>query len=103
MKGEFGVFDGVELLGTFDNDVDADEWRSDALQLNLHECVRQSPYDDLQVYGLPDDWDPARYDLMFRLLRGLQVSRRTDRSIERCLRRMSLAQKERAEGRHATA
>lgn len=77
MKGEFGVFDGVELLAGFDNSVEADEYRRDALQLNLPEYVRRAPYDDLQVCEIPEG-----YELWARLLEGLRRSRRQDRMQE---------------------
>lgn len=74
---EIGVFDGVELLAGFDNHTDADNYRSDALQLNLPEYVRRSPYDDLQIWDIPED-----YDQWNRLLRALRRSRREDRMQE---------------------
>lgn len=77
VKGEFGVFDGVQLLAEFDNSVDADEYRNDALQLNLPEYVRRSPYDDLQVCEVPED-----YRLWDRLVKGLRRSRLQDRMQE---------------------
>lgn len=78
MNGIFGVFDGVALIsGTFDNDVDADEYRRDILQEGVPELFRTSLYDahELTVRPVPDD-----YELWWRLLDGLRRSRDADRA-----------------------
>lgn len=74
VMAEIGVFDGVKLLAEFDNSTDADDYRRNALQLNLPEYVRRAPYDDLQIWDIPED-----YDQWMRLLNGLRRSRAQDR------------------------
>lgn len=94
--GEFGVFDGVDLLAAFSNDQDAEEFRADTLQLNFPEGFRRSEYDDLQVYEIP-----AGYALFHRLLVGLRASRNQDLSVAKTLVDLKLAQWKRAEVRRA--
>lgn len=96
--GEFGVFDGVDLVAQFSNDQDAEEFRVDALQLNYPEGFRRSEYDELQVYEIP-----AGYALLHRLLVGLRASRNQDLAVSRALANLKLAQWERAEVRRAAA
>lgn len=98
VAGEFGVFDGTDCIAEFSNDVDAEEFRTDALQLNLPEPFRRPEYDDLQVHEVPEG-----YAQMRRVLDGLKKSKATDRAIERALTRLRRAQEERAEVRRATA
>lgn len=79
MTGVFGVFDGVELLAEFADDVAADEHRRDLLQESFPEHLRRSPYDshDLEIYVVPSD-----YELWWRLLSGLRRSRAKDRVLD---------------------
>ncbi len=94
VTGVFGVFDDLELLAEFGNDDDAESYRSDVLELNVAEGFRRSAYDDLQVAEVPEDYDP-----LYRTLKGLRRSRNQDRSVERFLEVMRIAQQQRAEAR----
>lgn len=85
-NGSFGVFDGVDLLAEFGNDVDADEYRIDVLQLGIPDGFRHSEYDDLQVWEIP-----PQYHLFKRLLDGLRASRNQDLAVARAVRRMQRA------------
>jgi hypothetical protein len=102
MKGDFGVFDGADLLARFDDWDTADEWRADALQLTLPEYFRRPEYDDLDVVELPRDFD-SWYEPMHRMLVRLRVLRNTDLAIRRCLARMEAAQRLREGVRSAAA
>jgi hypothetical protein len=93
MNGSIGVFDGPDLLAEFGDDVSADEYRSDVLELNIPEGFRRSEYDDLQVHEVPED-----YPLWQRLLTGLRASRNQDLAVIRALRRLRTAQRARREG-----
>jgi hypothetical protein len=84
------VFDGLELIAEFGTDEDADEYRRDALQLGLPEGFRRSEYDDLFVAEIHEG-----IVLGLRLIAGLKRSRQQDRSVERCLDWLRLAQEER--------
>lgn len=94
MKGDFGVFDGVELLAEFSDDVSADEYRRDALQLD--QAFPCSEYDDLQVYEVPEN-----YATWYRLYTGLCRLRNQELAVTRCVQRLRAAQRERAEARRA--
>lgn len=98
VSGEFGVFDGVDCIGQFSNDQDAEEFRDEALELHIPEPFRRPEYDDLQVYEIPQG-----YAQLHRLLVGLRKSLFTDLAIERALAQLRQAQQERAEVRHAAA
>lgn len=79
MTSVIGVFDGLELLGEFVDDVAADEYRRDLLQESLPEHFRRSEYDshDLEVHEVPED-----YELWWRLLSRLRRSRSADCVVE---------------------
>jgi hypothetical protein len=53
--GDFGVFDHTELLAEFGDDESADEYRRDALELDVPEGFRCSPYDDLEVREITEE------------------------------------------------
>lgn len=72
-----GVFDGVELLADCADMDAAEEYRRSALELDHPEGFRRSPYDDLQVAEIPEE-----YDLWWRVLDGLRRSRARDRVME---------------------
>lgn len=97
VDGRFGVFDGVDCLAEFSNDVDAEGFRADALELNIPEGFRRSAYDDLQVYEIMPG-----YDLWYRLYQGLKRSRNQDLAILRAIYRLRQAQSERRTVRHDT-
>lgn len=92
MQGDFGVFDGVELIAEFVDDESADAHRRLILGLDSPEWCRTSEYNetDLFVARIPDGIDgPVReYELWMRLLTGLRVSRARDRG-RSTLRRLS--------------
>lgn len=71
MMGNFGVFDGVELLAEFGDDESADEYRRALLE------IPAPLYDDLQVAEVPED-----YERWIRLLEGLKKSRAHDRALD---------------------
>jgi hypothetical protein len=96
--GEFGVFDGVDLVAQFSSDEDAEAHRDEVLELHIPEGFRCSAYDDLQVREVPGE-----YDLLIRLRDGLREARNQDKAIEQALARLSRAQHERAEVRRAAA
>jgi hypothetical protein len=98
MIGSFGVFDGVDLLQEFGDDVAAEEYRAEVLELGTPEPFRRSAYDDLQIYEIP-----AGYDPLHRVLVALRASRNRDLAIARCLATLRRAQKQRAEARRAAA
>lgn len=98
VSGEFGVFDGVDCVARFSNDVDAEEFRDTALELYVPEPFRRPEYDSLQVYEVPEG-----YAQLHRLLGGLRKSLFADLAIERALTRLRQAQRDRAEVRRAAA
>lgn len=91
MDGSFGVFDGLALVAEFGNDEDADVYRRDALHLAWPEEFRRSQYDDLFVAEIPEDYS----DTWSRLGAALRRSQRQDRMVEKYLRVLHAAQKER--------
>lgn len=100
MDGNFGVFDGVELLAEFGDDEAAEDYRRDLLQLDLPEHLRAPLYDDLEVREVPDDPD---FIALGAFVSALNASRNRDLAIARCLRRLREAQHVRAEARRAAA
>lgn len=98
VSGAFGVFDGTEILAEFGDDEAAEEYRSDALELNVPEGFRCSAYDDLQVCEKPDD-----YDQLHGALTALRRSRNQDQSVMSCLRILQDAQRVRAEALSASS
>jgi hypothetical protein len=98
VTGDFGVFDGLELVAEFDNDVDAEEYRAELLQLNLPEYVRRPLYDELWVGEVP-----TGYRDLLRLYLGLRRSRVQDLVIARALKTLEDAQRKRAEAVHCAA
>lgn len=97
VTGEFGVFDGVDMLAEFADDESAEEYRRDALELNIPEGFRLSAYDDLQVAEVRGGF--AEYGSLHRTLRGLRASRRQDKTVTSCLQLLRAAQHNRAEAR----
>lgn len=91
MDGSFGVFDGLALIAQFGNDDDAEAYRYDALQLAWPEGFRRSEYDDLLVAEIPEDYS----DTWPRFVAALRRSWRRDRTVEKYLRVLRAAQKER--------
>lgn len=91
MDGSFGVFDGLALIAEFGNDEDAEAYRHDTLHLAWPETFRRSEYDDLLVAEIPEDYS----DTWPRLTTALRRSQRQDRTVEKYLRVLRAAQKER--------
>jgi len=98
MEGNFGVFDRTELLAEFWDDEEADLHRRELLELNMPEHMRSSPYDDLDVFQIPEDY--PRWE---HLMNRLRASRNQDRTVVRCLRLLRSAQEERARERSRAA
>lgn len=98
VKGVFGIFDGVDLIAEFGNDVDAEEEREALLELHVPEGFRRPAYDDLQVYEKPDAYDP-----LHKVLVRLRKARNEDLAVVRCLRILQAAQADRAEVRRAAS
>lgn len=78
VDGLFGVFDGVRMLSEFGDDESAEEFRREALELDVPEGFRRSAYDDLQVRELPEGFDGREYAQLCRVLDGLRASRIAD-------------------------
>jgi len=95
VRGDFGVFDRTNLLATFGDDDAADEHRRQLLEVDMPEHMRCSPYDELEVFEIPDDLD---YPTWNRILTKLRASRNQDLAVMRYLHRLQLAQRERAMG-----
>lgn len=98
MIGVFGVFDGVDLLQEFGDDINAEEYRADVLELDTPEPFRRSAYDDLQIFEIPEGYDP-----LYRVLVALRASRNTDLAVTRCLSVLKQAQAVRAGARRAAS
>jgi hypothetical protein len=84
MDGLFGVFDGVDRVAQFSDDEAAEEFRREALELDVPEFFRRPAYDDLQVYEVPQG-----YDVLHRLLLGLRRSRNQDLAVTAALTRLN--------------
>ena len=76
MTGDYGVFDGIELIAMFSDDNDADDYRRQLLELDRPEIFRRPEYDDLQIREVPEN-----YDLWRRLIDGLRRSRDYDLAV----------------------
>jgi hypothetical protein len=97
VRGVFGVFDGVDCIAEFGDDVSAEEHRDEVLELHIPEGFRCSAYDDLAVREIPEG-----YDQMRRLRDKLRVSRNQDLTVSSALEILRAAQQERAVRGRAT-